>query len=166
MDILGKKSSGSLKRSVSSKSSKSSAPVGPVSDIGVWLEKNRSILSYPEATLGDEPGSFHRSWEDSALRVCMVAWNGYMQLLGSLTLPMLVRMVCEGDESILCERAFFPNDKRELGLYEKHGLPIFSLESKKSIRDFDVVGFSVAVTGVDINVVKMLDRDWETCSLT
>ena len=80
-----------------------------------------------------------------------------MQLLGSLTLPMMVRMVNEKTSvDVLCERAFFPNDAREMKIYRNHKLPIFSLESKHSIKDYHVLGFSVAVTGVDINVVHML----------
>ena len=154
--VIGPRPKG-VKRKVSraSKVSKSSPKNSP-SEIEGWLEENRYLLASPDATFGDEPGSFHRDWDSADLRVCIVGWNGYMSLAGSLTIPMINRMICEQFENIVCERAYFPTDRRELRMLKANGIPAYSLESKHSIRDFDFLGMSLSLTGGNTNLLHMM----------
>ncbi|MHC4699857.1 MAG: radical SAM protein [Planctomycetota bacterium] len=59
-------------------------------------------------------------------------------------------------ESVAAERVFAPWLDAEEILREK-GIPLFSLESKASLRSFDVVGFSLTNELCYTNVLNMLD---------
>ncbi len=57
---------------------------------------------------------------------------------------------------LLCERAFLPDtDMREI--LRKSRIPLFSLESKAALREFDFVGFSVGYELNYTNVLGILD---------
>lgn len=58
-------------------------------------------------------------------------------------------------EDVYCERAYapWPDMEREL---TKAGLPLFSLETKRNLRDFDVVGFSLLYEMCYTNILTML----------
>ncbi len=59
-------------------------------------------------------------------------------------------------EDMLCERCFAPwSDMEEL--LKKHKQPLFSLESKTPISDFDLIGFSLQHELNYTNIVNILD---------
>lgn len=122
-----------------------------------WIAKNAHRFTDPVAYIGDEPGTFHRDWDTAKLRVCMVAASTYDNLTGNMAQPLLVRMLGEHRDDVVIERAFFPNGREDLELFEKFKIPIFSLESKRRLNDFDVIMFSCSFNGLDLNVIKMLD---------
>ena len=57
---------------------------------------------------------------------------------------------------IACERVFAPGMDMDRLLRERK-LPLFSLESKLPLRDFDIVGFSLAYEMTFTNVLNILD---------
>src|SRR3990172_2450599 len=57
--------------------------------------------------------------------------------------------------NVVCERIFFP-DPEDLDEYLRSGAAPFSLESLRTLSDFDLVGFSVTYEGAYINVVRLL----------
>lgn len=59
-------------------------------------------------------------------------------------------------ENIVCERAFAPGIDME-NLLRKNGLPLFSLESKRALKDFDIVGFSLAYEMTFTNAINILE---------
>lgn len=59
-------------------------------------------------------------------------------------------------ERILCERAFLP-DRDELSRYEGGGVRLFTIESLRPVRDFDVAAFSIAFEDDYANVPFMLE---------
>src|SRR5688500_8411380 len=64
--------------------------------------------------------------------------------------------IVNGDPRFICERAYSPWVDMEAQL-RRHGLPLFSLESKRPLRDFDVIGFSLAYELDYTNVLNVLD---------
>lgn len=56
----------------------------------------------------------------------------------------------------LCERVYAPAVDAE-ELLRKHGLPLFTLESQRPVREFDVFGFTLSYEMVFTNVLNMLD---------
>lgn len=107
-----------------------------------WLKKNLYKFEYPAVYIGTEPGTERRDWEKAPLRVCLCGTSTYENLTGNLAVPMLVRMLLESRPDWVVERAFFPCSKRDLEIFEKQRIPIFSLESKRRLTDFDVIAFS------------------------
>ena len=59
-------------------------------------------------------------------------------------------------EDIAAERVFAPGDDLEGFLRSQH-LPLFSLESKKSLKSFDIIGFSLLYELNYTNVLLMMD---------
>jgi len=56
---------------------------------------------------------------------------------------------------IICERAFFPGDS-VFEEYVRSGTPIFSLESKRPLAEFDIIAFSVAFENDYPNIARIL----------
>lgn len=122
-----------------------------------WLENNLHTFENPAVYLGDEPGTEKRDWDSAKLKLVIVGGSTYENLTGNLAAPMLTRMVLEECPEFVVERAFFPNSRKDLEIFEKKKLPVFSLESKRRLNDFDIIAFSASFNGVDLNVIKMLD---------
>ncbi|MGE5542970.1 MAG: TIGR03960 family B12-binding radical SAM protein, partial [Bacillota bacterium] len=57
---------------------------------------------------------------------------------------------------VACERVFAPWIDME-GLMRRHGVPLFSLETRTPIGEFDIVGFTLQYEMTYSNVVNMLD---------
>lgn len=54
-----------------------------------------------------------------------------------------------------CERVFLP-DEEDLGEYAKTGTRLFALESKRHVKQFDVLAFSVSFEQDYLNILEML----------
>ena len=60
------------------------------------------------------------------------------------------------EESLLCERVFAPAVDMEK-LMREEGVPLFALESKTPVREFDVLGFTLQYEMSFTNMLNMLD---------
>jgi radical SAM superfamily enzyme YgiQ (UPF0313 family) len=56
---------------------------------------------------------------------------------------------------VVCERVFLP-DPEDVPEYRRTGTPPFSLESKRPLSEFDLIGFSVTYEGDYIHVLRLL----------
>src|SRR5262245_60130814 len=56
---------------------------------------------------------------------------------------------------VVCERVFLP-DPEDWSEYTRTGTEPFSLESKRPLRDFDLVGFSITYEGDYIHTLRLL----------
>ncbi|MBO4472683.1 MAG: B12-binding domain-containing radical SAM protein, partial [Clostridia bacterium] len=75
------------------------------------------------------------------VRFCICMPDLYEVGMSNLGLKILYH-VLNNQEGIVCERCFAPAlDFR--ALLKESGLPLMSLETKKPLRDFDMLGFSV-----------------------
>jgi len=119
---------------------------------------SRDLLPFvqePAQYIGGERGSVTKPWDSVRLRFCLAFPDTYaigMSHLGSAILYDLInrRPAC------LCERPFAPwfdaHDRMR-----QTGLPLFSWESRRPVRTFDVVGFSLQYEMLYTNVLGMLD---------
>jgi radical SAM family uncharacterized protein len=64
--------------------------------------------------------------------------------------------ILNGRDDCLAERAFAPWGDFEAVL-RNNNIPLFSLESRRSLREFDIIGFSFAFEMTYTNVINMLD---------
>jgi radical SAM family uncharacterized protein/radical SAM-linked protein len=98
-------------------------------------------VSKPTRYLGGEINSAAKDWADVRLKFALAFPDVYevgMSHLGIQILYYLLNRVPE----IVCERVFAPWPDMERLLRER-GLPLSSLESSRSLKDFDVLGFSL-----------------------
>lgn len=137
------------------------------------LRKNRHKFNTPQVYLGREPNTVKKKWDSTSLRILFVAPYRYEDFRGNQTIPLLYQTINEWRKDVLCERAFFPNTLREYKFFRAHRLPIFGLESKRSMGEYDIVMTSLSFLPPWINFPLMLrmsgipplwkDRDKERC---
>jgi hypothetical protein len=88
----------------------------------------------------------------SALRFYFRMFRNRMSHLGSRILYHALNSV----EGVACERAFAPWPDMEQVLREEH-MPLFSLETKRPLKEFDIVGFALLYEMCYTNILQMLD---------
>ncbi|MDR1439927.1 MAG: hypothetical protein LBJ10_07945, partial [Clostridiales bacterium] len=75
--------------------------------------------------------------------------------MSHLGLRILYHVINSRDDAS-CERVFAPWDDMER-LMRAHGIPLFALESRDELRDFDILGFTLQYELSYSNVLNMLD---------
>lgn len=121
-----------------------------------WLDANSHRFDLSSQFLGDEPNAARRDWDTASARWCMVASWPYQAAAGNQSIPAVYKSIHVYDEAFLCDRFYLPATPRDLKLFEKHDVPVFGIESKHQLRDFDVVATSVAYPVLVMSFHKML----------
>lgn len=124
--------------------------------IAAFVEDNQHRMDVPQQFYGDEPNSYRRPWDTSTVRACIFACWVYEQAAGNQAIPLVYKTINERNPSYLCDRSYFPGTPRDLRLMEKNGIPIFGIESRHQLADFDMVGTSVSYPVLTINFIKQL----------
>lgn len=109
----------------------------------------------PGRYIGGEWNQVVKPWEQVAVRVALVFPEVYEIGMSNLGLAILYD-VLNREPDILAERAYAPwvDMEREL---RAAGLPLFSLESRKPLHAFDVVGISLPYEQLYTNALNVLD---------
>lgn len=121
----------------------------------VLLEKILPRVRKPARYLGTEWNAVHKSWDTVPVRMVFAFPDLYEVGMSHLGLQILYGLVNSRD-NFLMERAFAPALDME-GELRRSGLPLFSLESHKPLKDFDVIGFTLQYELTFTNVINMLD---------
>ncbi|MGL4252575.1 MAG: TIGR03960 family B12-binding radical SAM protein [Fusobacteriaceae bacterium] len=119
----------------------------------VDIEKYLLQVEKPARYLGNEINSVHK--EDFLANMCLVFPDIYevgMSNLGFRILYSILNRV----EGFSLERGFVPGTDME-EIMRREGIPAFSVESKRELKDFDVVGFSLSYEMSYPNVLNTLD---------
>jgi len=109
----------------------------------------------PGRYIGGEWNARPPDWDAADLRVAMGFPDAYeigMSCLGYLIVHGLINSL----PGCLSERFFSPMPDMELELRKAH-IPLYTLESKRPLRDFDVVAFSLQYEILATNVLNALD---------
>lgn len=109
-----------------------------------WIWANRTKLDGFSMYHGDEVGIEKRSWEDSDLRICYLFTGPYETASGNLAVPLIASMTEEMFPNSYADRAYFPSSRKDVEKFKKDGIPIFGVESKHSLKDFDIICFSLS----------------------
>jgi radical SAM family uncharacterized protein len=104
---------------------------------------------------GGEWNSIEKDWAGIAIKWCLAYPDLYEIGMSNLGLRILYEVLNERPDS-LAERCFAPDVDLQAQLRES-GVPVWSLESRRSLRDFDVIGLSLGYELVATNVLDMLD---------
>lgn len=88
-------------------------------------------------------------------RVCLCFSDKYEVGMSNIGTRILYHMLNDTD-GVVCERAYAPDlDMAEL--LKAENIPLFSLETKRDIKEFDLIGYSVQFELQFTNIVYMLD---------
>ena len=112
-----------------------------------------SRVEKPARYIGGEWNSIVK--QEADIRFALLFPDVYeigMSHLGSRILYHALNSV----EGVACERAFAPWPDMEQVLREEH-IPLFSLETKRPLNEFDIVGFALLYEMCYTNILQMLD---------
>lgn len=127
-------------------------------DVKAWLEKTIHTMDAPFAYIGDEPNTWCKDWADPQydFKACIIGGMSYISSEGNLAVPLIYSQLNHTRPQYITERAFFPNTRDEWKKYKKDGVPIFSLENKKPLKEFDILGFSISYIMPFLHIAPML----------
>ena len=119
------------------------------------IEKALRRVQKPGRYAGGEWNAIRKDWLSTDLKMAFAFPDVYEVGMSHLGLQILYGLVNRRDDALL-ERVFAPWPDMEEQL-RKTGLPLFSLESRRPLRDFDIVGFTLQYELSFTNILNMLD---------
>ncbi len=118
------------------------------------IDKIMPRVLKPTRYLGNELNSIKKNWETSGGKIALCFPDTYEIGMSHLGLKILYHYL-NLNEEWLAERFYMPwADMVEILKEEK--IPLFSLENKKPLKDFDIAGFSLQYEMEYTNVLEML----------
>ncbi len=131
------------------------APVDSPAACSPLPESDLLRVQKPAQYLGGELNSVTKAESDVDVRFALAFPDTYEVGMSHLGLQILYEIL-NSESSTWAERVYMPMADMEAVLREK-GLPIRSLEAKRRLRDFDIVGFSLQYELCATNILAMLE---------
>ncbi|MDP2743999.1 MAG: TIGR03960 family B12-binding radical SAM protein [Dehalococcoidia bacterium] len=111
-------------------------------------------VSRPARYTGGEWNSVVKDWAAARVRVALAFPEVYEIGMSNMAVPILYSIL-NSQADVLAERVYAPwGDMQDL--LQREGKPLFSLESRRPLRDFDILGFSLGYELTYTNVLNML----------
>lgn len=111
-------------------------------------------ISRPARYLGNELGAIHKPWDSASIRWVLTYPEVYE--VGASNLGhIILYSVLNAQPRQLCDRTYLPAPDLSSKLRETQ-TPLFAVESKRPLRDFDVLGFSLSYELGATNILEML----------
>ena len=109
----------------------------------------------PGRYVGGELNSVVKDWDRVQTRVAFVFPDIYDIGVSNVGLKILYDQVNQREDA-LAERAYAPWLDME-ALMREHGIPLYTLESKRPLAEFDLIGFSLPYETLYTNTLNVLD---------
>jgi len=119
------------------------------------LERILYHVEKPGRYVGGEHNMVLKDWQSVETRVALAFPDIYDLGQANLGLSILYELINDRP-NILAERVFSPWHDMENAIREHH-IPLFSLESKTPIKDFDILGITLPYESIYTNVLNLLD---------
>jgi len=119
------------------------------------LARILSTVRKPGRYVGGEYNAIVKDWGATPTRVCLAFPDIYDLGMSNLGLAILYD-VLNALPDVLAERAYAPWVDM-LAAMRAARIPLYSLESKRPLADFDIVGFSLPSEQLYTNLLEMLD---------
>jgi len=119
------------------------------------LERILPTVRKPGRYVGGEYNSVVKDWEAISTRVCLAFPDIYDLGMSNLGLAILYDTL-NALPDVLAERAYLPWVDMIATMREAR-IPLYSLESKRPLTDFDIVGVSLPYEQIYTNLLEMLD---------
>ena len=109
----------------------------------------------PARYLGNELGAIHKPWKSATVRWVLTYPEVYE--VGASNLGhIILYSILNAQPRQLCDRAYLPAPDFALKLKTTQ-TPLFAVESRRSLTEFDIVGFSLSYELGATNILEMLD---------
>ena len=112
-------------------------------------------VTKPARYTGGEWNSVVKDWEAAQIRIALSYPDLYEIGMSNLGLAIIYDLLNQQPD-VLAERVFAPWVDMEVEMRRKE-IPLFTLESKRPVKDFDILGFSLGYELTYTNVLNMLD---------
>ncbi len=109
----------------------------------------------PARYLGNELNSIHKEVKEDTVRFAFCFPDIYEIGMSHLGMQIIYHLLNREDH-IYCERVFAPAVDMETEM-RKHQIPLYGLESREPISNFDFVGFTLQYELSYTNILNMLD---------
>lgn len=119
------------------------------------LERILPLVEKPGRYTGGEYNQIVKDWAEIDFRVALAFPDIYDLGMSNLGWMILYDIINK-HRNLLAERTFSPWTDMEAIMREK-GMPLFSLETKHAIRDFDLLGISLPYEQLFTNVLNLID---------
>jgi radical SAM family uncharacterized protein len=119
------------------------------------LERILPTISKPARYTGGEWNSIVKDWAGCDVRWVLAFPDTYEIGMSNLGLAILYDQL-NRQEGVLAERVYAPWVDMEAAM-RAAGLPLFSLESRRPVTEFDLLGFSLPYEQLYTNLLNMLD---------
>jgi len=119
------------------------------------LEHILPTVRKPGRYVGGEYNSIVNDWTVTPTRVCLAFPDIYDLGMSNLGIAILYD-VLNTLPDVLAERTYAPWVDM-IAAMRQAGIPLYSLESKRPLTDFDIIGFSLPSEQLYTNMLEMLD---------
>lgn len=119
------------------------------------LDKLLSVVNKPYQYIGNEMFSYNKSFEESKVRFAIAFPDKYEVGASNLGHRVLYEAVSSIDDC-LCDRAYAPESDCKKAMGEMK-IPLYGLESKFPLKEFDFLGFSLQYELCYPTVLAMLE---------
>lgn len=111
-------------------------------------------ISRPARYLGNERGAVHKPWQTAAIRWALTYPEIYE--VGASNLGhIILYSILNAQPRQLCDRAYLPAADLAQKLKDSQ-TPLFAVESRRSLSEFDILGFSLSYELGATNILEML----------
>ena len=113
-----------------------------------------STIAKPARYLGNELGAVHKPWHEAEVRWVLTYPEVYEVGASNLGHIILYNII-NAQPQQLCDRTYLPAPDLAAKLRSTQ-TPLFALESKRPLEDFDILGFSLSYELGATNILEML----------
>ncbi|MFQ5508741.1 MAG: TIGR03960 family B12-binding radical SAM protein [Leptospirillia bacterium] len=114
-----------------------------------------SSVERPSRYIGAEVNAVKKPWDAAAVRMVLAFPDAYEIGISNMGLQILYRIINARDDA-LAERVYAPWPDYEKALKSRN-MPLCTLESKRPVRDFDILGIALPYELTFTNVLTILD---------
>ena len=112
-------------------------------------------ITGPARYLGNELGSVHKPWETAQVR-WVLTYPEIYEVGASNLGHIILYNILNAQPRQLCDRAYLPAPDLAAKLRETK-TPLFAVENRRSLKNFDILGFSLSYELGATNILEMLD---------
>jgi len=120
----------------------------------VQLDNILYRVTKPARYTGGEWNAIIKDWDRTRIKVALAYPDTYEIGMSNIALPILYDLL-NNQPDVLAERVYAPWVDME-AIMKTEGIPLFSLESRHPLKDFDIIGFSLGYELTYTNVLNML----------
>ncbi len=119
---------------------------------------NNDILhqvNRPGRYTGGEWNSVTKDWESTPIKIALAYPDIYEIGMSNMAIPILYDLLNRPPD-VLAERVYAPWVDMEAVMRQRN-IPLFSIETRHPLKEFDIIGFSLGYELTYTNVLNMLD---------